>query len=593
MAILDGEPVNAAVSNPSWISKNTDDVTPSKLGLGNTAPESGSTVSNLQTEVNSSASFMGKALNAVKDILPAWATSNRGTSSDTLLARAEATDTAFNGTTGHKHTGSTGDGTRVDAISIANVPIMGFAQQGINLVAVTGTSVDVSTQMTGSFPSAGSSSAGVVVTAPYNKIILRNSVDDTEFKDATGNVVYGRLTFAASVWTLSFYSEIAGVETAYTFASSGIVWYFQVLASTLDGTAPVYSDLFFVPSSNATADVVNASLTQRGLVNTTTQTYAGVKTFNSVPILGTLTGFLKGVSGSISTAMISLTGDVTGILPIANGGTGQATQNNAIDALTGTQSVGKYLRSDGTHATLDSIHAADVPTLNQSTTGNADTATTAVSVSGTNVVTNSNLSQMPAMTIKGNNTGSTANAADLTASQATSVLSVMTGDSGLGGVKGLVPAPAAGDAAASKFLKADGTWAVSGGGGGGTTIVARYFDSTGVTANTVTPFNFQTLNYDNTSAVTTGGNWKFTASVTGFYSVKLVILTSVTCAINIWKNGTVNSQLCQIGANLAGSGSTDIQLNAGDYIDIRPDRVLTTLASLPYWNSVAIAKIGS
>lgn len=39
----------------------------------------------------------------------------------------------------------------------------------------------------------------------------------------------------------------------------------------------------------------------------------------------------------------------------------------------------------------------------------------------------------------------------------------MAGDSGSGGTKGAVPAPAAGDAAANKFLKADGTWtAVSG-----------------------------------------------------------------------------------------------------------------------------------
>jgi len=44
------------------------------------------------------------------------------------------------------------------------------------------------------------------------------------------------------------------------------------------------------------------------------------------------------------------------------------------------------------------------------------------------------------------------------------------GDSGSGGVAGLVPAPSAGDAAASKFLKADGTWttvSASGSGGGG------------------------------------------------------------------------------------------------------------------------------
>lgn len=45
-----------------------------------------------------------------------------------------------------------------------------------------------------------------------------------------------------------------------------------------------------------------------------------------------------------------------------------------------------------------------------------------------------------------------------TPTQVTSTLNNMVGDSGSGGTKGLVPAPAAGDAAASKFLKADGTW---------------------------------------------------------------------------------------------------------------------------------------
>lgn len=43
---------------------------------------------------------------------------------------------------------------------------------------------------------------------------------------------------------------------------------------------------------------------------------------------------------------------------------------------------------------------------------------------------------------------------------ATKGLSVMVGDSGSGGVKGLVPVPATGDA--SKFLKGDGTWAAVG-----------------------------------------------------------------------------------------------------------------------------------
>lgn len=43
-------------------------------------------------------------------------------------------------------------------------------------------------------------------------------------------------------------------------------------------------------------------------------------------------------------------------------------------------------------------------------------------------------------------------------------LPAFTGDTGTGGLKGVVPAPAAGDAAANKYLKADGTWATAGGG---------------------------------------------------------------------------------------------------------------------------------
>lgn len=61
---------------------------------------------------------------------------------------------------------------------------------------------------------------------------------------------------------------------------------------------------------------------------------------------------------------------------------------------------------------------------------------------------------------------------DLTANR-TLAISNFTGDAGSGGQSGAVPAPSAGDAAAGKFLKADGSWAApAGGGGGGTTVSA-------------------------------------------------------------------------------------------------------------------------
>lgn len=74
-------------------------------------------------------------------------------------------------------------------------------------------------------------------------------------------------------------------------------------------------------------------------------------------------------------------------------------------------------------------------------------------------VTNAKMADMAQSTIKGRAAGAGTGApTDLTATQATAVLNAMVGDSGAGGTKGLVPAPAAGDAAAGKFLKADGNW---------------------------------------------------------------------------------------------------------------------------------------
>jgi len=46
-------------------------------------------------------------------------------------------------------------------------------------------------------------------------------------------------------------------------------------------------------------------------------------------------------------------------LPITDGGTGQSTQQGAINALTGTQTNKYYLRSDGTNATLSPLNVSD------------------------------------------------------------------------------------------------------------------------------------------------------------------------------------------------------------------------------------------
>jgi hypothetical protein len=92
---------------------------------------------------------------------------------------------------------------------------------------------------------------------------------------------------------------------------------------------------------------------------------------------------------------------------------------------------------------------------------------------------------MAQATIKGRASGAgTGDPTDLSATQATAILNALVGDSGSGGTKGLVPAPAAGDNAANKYLRANGTWATVTGGtaapGGATTQVQ--FNDGGVLA---------------------------------------------------------------------------------------------------------------
>lgn len=94
------------------------------------------------------------------------------------------------------------------------------------------------------------------------------------------------------------------------------------------------------------------------------------------------------------------------------------------------------------------------------------------------VVSNAKLANVATATFKARATAGTGSSEDLNGAQATALLSVFVGDSGSGGLKGLVPAPTSGDA--TKCLSGASTWISCGGGGGlGDMILASIQTVTG------------------------------------------------------------------------------------------------------------------
>jgi hypothetical protein len=68
---------------------------------------------------------------------------------------------------------------------------------------------------------------GVITSAGNNTVDVWLTSTKNPFADASGNEVFGRLTEAAGVYTLSLFSLVAGVETAFTSPAQNIDFQFS------------------------------------------------------------------------------------------------------------------------------------------------------------------------------------------------------------------------------------------------------------------------------------------------------------------------------------------------------------------------------
>jgi len=303
--------------------------------------------------------------------------------------------------------------------------------------------------------------------------------------------------------------------------------------------------------------------------------------------------------------------NVTGTVAIANGGTGQTTQQAALTALSGTQASGQYLRSNGTNTLLSAIQAADVPTLNQNTTG---TAANITATSNSTLTTLSSLS-LPGSQVSGNisgnaanvtgtvaiangGTGQTTQAAALTALTGTQTSGYYVRSNGTNSVLAAIQAadvPTLNQNTTGTASNVTGTVAIANGGTGQTTASAGFNALSPITStgdliigngtNSATRLSIGTNGYVLTSNGTTA-SWvaassgsgtvtSVAATVPSFLSVTgSPITTSGTLAIALASTPT-NGQLL-IGNGTGFSYST---LTAGSNITITNSAGGITIAS--------------
>lgn len=557
--IVDGMAVDATNTNAQKLDKVSDDSAIGIIEVANTNTASGSTVTNIQREHNSIAWFVGKALNAIKNALPTWTNNQVGTSGDNLFERVDDLTSEFDGGTGHTHDGTDGNGPNILSTNVSAVALKGSFVQATDLTGVTGTSTNVSTELTGATPSGGTTSKGVVVSAPFNNIVLRQATGTNqgdEFVDGSGNVVYGRLTYAASVWTLSYYVLLSGTETAYSFSSSDVRWYYQQLFNPITD-APVYSEIATIPSDNVTADIITATTTKQGKVQLATAAGAAVASSGSA---GTANATVAnadhahaGVHSVAKSGSTALLGDVT---------------------FTGTGATS--LTQVGQNIQISSTAGATSPLTTKGDLWGYDSADARVPVGSNNLPLIADSAQTlgvkwAALPIAGGGTGATTKAAGFDA------LSPMTtaGDLIYGGASGTGTRLAVGSNGQVLTLSGGNpVWAPS---GATSPIVASYYLGSNTSMTAGSPFNFDTSFYDSDSAVTTGASWKFTAptgSGTRYYRVSMV-LNSVSTALitgNFYKNGSnFRSAIASNSGNSQyNTTAIIIQLTATDYFDYRP-----------------------
>ena len=244
---------------------------------------------------------------------------------------------------------------------------------------------------------AGRSVTDVDIVESSGSIYLVFTFSDgtTETVGPVGTIAYvGQSPIVVNASTISLSTVPVNLGgTGQVTANAG----FNALAPTQTGNTGKYLKTDGTNSAWDTLDISTADITGTlPILNGGTGQTTANASFNALaPAQAANTGkYLKTDGTNTAWDLLDIsTADITGTLPIANGGTGQTTANTSLNALLPTQTgqANKYLQTDGTNTSWDaiSLSTADItgvlPVVNGGTgvTTSTGTGSTVLSISPT------------------------------------------------------------------------------------------------------------------------------------------------------------------------------------------------------------------
>lgn len=246
---------------------------------------------------------------------------------------------------------------------------------------------------------------------------------------------------------------------------------------------------------------------------------------------------LKRSGGTLSFAAVDLTNDVTNVLQVSNGGTGQSTASAAFNALSPTTTLGDLIYNSG------SSNNTRLP-------GNTTTTKNFLTQTG-----NGTISAAPAW---GTIASGDVPAINLAAS----------GNGGVTGNLGVSHLNSGTGASSSTFWRGDGTWSAP----TGSPVIAVFGGAApSVSIGNILVFPTTLIDTNSGYNASTG---RYTVPVTGYYQVTLSVNNATANqAIYLWQNGSrIQRLICWPDVNgITDGGSMIISCTAGDLLDYRPD----------------------